>query len=474
MPLTQYAAVNGCKSTLKATLTAAATTAIVETGEGARFGSSFPLAAKLVKRDSSDSSIETQREMITITARSGDTLTISRGAEDITPSTTSNTPGSTAYEFDAGDEIIVTASAGIQDAIIAELVRLEDEKASIANSIPFGATSVGTDAYKITDTGTTTYVNGKTYKVQLDVANTGASTFEVNTLGAVAIKKIDEGAYAATETGDMIANQIIYLTYNSAETCFELHVNVELAVVIPDPSYSPTNYTEASSSLDGHLEGIDDALGTLISEYDWEIDFRPLDSDDINTISTAPDTASYKMERTQFTDGNSFFYIIFLAMYDMFTSWESWNILEWGVLDKMEIEMDLWVWINTSGAFTFYIGSWTALSSNNLNGHGVGFTIEDNGADIDIYIQSHDGTTQSEGTHLTLISSDTQDSGRFKLVYDVWTDIKLYKDGTLLQTKTTNLPTSGTMWLQLYGYEGGSNWCGNMYMHDAKVRLKKT
>ena len=60
----------------------------------------------------------------------------------------------------------------------------------------------------------TAYTTGMTVLIKLTVANTGACTLNLNSLGAKTIKKYAAGALADTETGDIIANQSCMFYYD--------------------------------------------------------------------------------------------------------------------------------------------------------------------------------------------------------------------------------------------------------------------
>lgn len=55
--------------------------------------------------------------------------------------------------------------------------------------------------------------------VRANVANTGACTININSLGAKAITKVGD---AALEVGDILQNDIIMLVYNPARDKFQL------------------------------------------------------------------------------------------------------------------------------------------------------------------------------------------------------------------------------------------------------------
>ncbi len=84
----------------------------------------------------------------------------------------------------------------------------------------YGASSAGSDTYAITlPVVPTSYDNGRHYFIKVDVGNTGAATLNVNSLGAVSIVT---GISTALVTGDMVANGIYELIYNSTGPVFQL------------------------------------------------------------------------------------------------------------------------------------------------------------------------------------------------------------------------------------------------------------
>lgn len=76
----------------------------------------------------------------------------------------------------------------------------------------YAADSVGTDAYAITlSPAPASYATGQTFFFKAGTANTGAATLNVNGLGAKTIKKAYNSDLA---TGDILANQIVQVTYD--------------------------------------------------------------------------------------------------------------------------------------------------------------------------------------------------------------------------------------------------------------------
>lgn len=76
----------------------------------------------------------------------------------------------------------------------------------------YAADSVGSDAYAITlAPAVTAYVTGQSFYFKAGTANTGAATLNVNGLGAKTIKKSYNSDLV---TGDILANQIVLVTYD--------------------------------------------------------------------------------------------------------------------------------------------------------------------------------------------------------------------------------------------------------------------
>lgn len=84
----------------------------------------------------------------------------------------------------------------------------------------FASSAAGSDTYAITLSPVpTSYVNGMAVRFKADVANTGAATLNVNSLGAVSITKNNSDALI---TGDIEANQIVDVVYNSTGPVFQM------------------------------------------------------------------------------------------------------------------------------------------------------------------------------------------------------------------------------------------------------------
>lgn len=120
MPLTRYYTTDNAQSTLKVGISGSTTTIILQDWEGDRFPSSFPFWAEFAKWDGTSI---LKRELVTVSNRVWDVLTVTRGAGACLPSSTSNTRWTTQYSFDVGDSVthiltpqqIEGISASVQD-----------------------------------------------------------------------------------------------------------------------------------------------------------------------------------------------------------------------------------------------------------------------------------------------------------------------------------------------------------------------
>jgi hypothetical protein len=131
----------------------------------------------------------------------------------------------------------------------------------------YAASSAGSDAYAITVSPVPNdYDAGDTYTFKADVANTGACTLNVNSLGAKTIKK-----YGTLDlsTGDIIAGQMVTVRYDG--TYFQME-----SVARPTPFYQQqlpvgaeiTGNVISGSSSDGSVLYIHDTGSDTLRRYE--------------------------------------------------------------------------------------------------------------------------------------------------------------------------------------------------------------
>lgn len=125
MPFQKYVPWNNAQGTLLAGISAGAGTMILGSGQGDRFPSTFPFLCEVKQNDAVAPYAVLKREIVKVTGRTGDTLTMTRSAGTCLPNDASNTPGTTAFSFSSGDTVTLTVTAetikDIQDEVETKL-----------------------------------------------------------------------------------------------------------------------------------------------------------------------------------------------------------------------------------------------------------------------------------------------------------------------------------------------------------------
>jgi hypothetical protein len=126
-------------------------------------------------------------------------------------------PNNTAYKF------VVTDSLGNQ-------IRTVDQVTNVSSTSNYGGSDTGAaNAYILTYTANfTSYTNGLTVTFIPANTNTGASTININSIGAVAIQNPDGSALQA---GQIVASQLVTLVYQG--TSFRLQLTGTNPLFLP-------------------------------------------------------------------------------------------------------------------------------------------------------------------------------------------------------------------------------------------------
>ncbi len=107
---------------------------------------------------------------------------------------------------------VAEINTGTDDGKFATALGLEGSKYLTQNGAKISATAAGTDTYTATIApAITAYLNTHRFFIKFTNANTGAATLNLNSLGAIAIKK---NVSEALTSGDIKAGQIIPLAYD--------------------------------------------------------------------------------------------------------------------------------------------------------------------------------------------------------------------------------------------------------------------
>ena len=140
------------------------------------------------------------------------TLTITTGDFDRTLTLSGD---ATISGTNTGDQSVATSTelnTGTDNAKIATSLALENSKYTNQNGTKISATASGTDTYTATLTpAITAYSSTQVFNIKFTNANTGASTININALGAISIVKNGSTALAS---GDIAAGQIYAIGYD--------------------------------------------------------------------------------------------------------------------------------------------------------------------------------------------------------------------------------------------------------------------
>lgn len=130
----------------------------------------------------------------------------------------------------AATDASTTAKGVVEEATLAETIArtgtgttgartfVNPENLTTVQTYDYAADAGGTDAYAITVTpAPTAYVTGQVFRFKANTANTGTATLNVNSLGALTLKKPSASGYTTLETGDILANQLVEVMYNGTD-----------------------------------------------------------------------------------------------------------------------------------------------------------------------------------------------------------------------------------------------------------------
>lgn len=217
---------NNAESTLAWDITASGTAIVLKTGEWDLFPSTgYPEKFKI---EHFEGSVVTKREVLTVSWRTGDILTISdRASESCVQdeSLATKTRTQDAYSFSSGDTISMTITEGDYNWINTELERLETDKldkSTYDSEKPQKwSSTVWTDSYQATISTVSSYVNGQRFLIEVDVSNTWNATFEANALWAKAIKIWEGGVFIDIPSDTITAWGFMNLTYISSWDFFQ-------------------------------------------------------------------------------------------------------------------------------------------------------------------------------------------------------------------------------------------------------------
>jgi hypothetical protein len=188
--MTTFLFANNARTTLAAPINSVATIITLATGTGGLFPS--PGAGEQFALTLNDAATRQIYEIVYVTARSGDTLTVVRGRE-----------GTTATSWLAGDFARNFLTAGTAQAFAQYVV--------LAGMSDYWPDTGAADALVITpDPAIAGYFDGLTFLIKIAATNTGASSINVNSLGSRDV--LDQNGDALT-AGALTGDTVVPLVY---------------------------------------------------------------------------------------------------------------------------------------------------------------------------------------------------------------------------------------------------------------------
>lgn len=352
----------------------------------------------------------------------------------------------TSAESVAGTDNGSVGPLSVQPSLIAANVQ--------SGTFVYAASTDVSDTYTVSLTpALTAYTTGMKVRVKFTTANTGACTLNINSLGAKNIKLID-----GTDPldGDIAAGKSYGLSYDGTNFILER-----------SPAKASASEVNAGTSENSYVSP------NILNDY-YSLSERPYRSSvyDVSENVVIYSAASpYVTSGTISMDNTGIPYGI--------TSSGSGAIglnslpgeknvevsAQFSNLTTIELE---WVMSKALTNVYYTIGFIQTLSdaagSGSLTNPGVAFYHD---TSQNVHILSRDGSTSSTQA----ASGGTLDNNahHWKLVYAVGSSATLYKDGTLVATKTTNLPTqTGTV-----KFAAGIQGANGIIKYDSfRIRMK--
>jgi len=309
----------------------------------------------------------------------------------------------------------------------------------------YAASSTGNDTYVVTLSPVpTSLVDGMTIRFKPDTANTGAATLNVNSLGALAIVT---GLSTALATGDILANQVCTVVYNSTGTVWELQ-NPASAVLIP---------TDLEL-----FAGV--GVATEVKSF-YNFQYPLIISSDVPTTNfwtltaiNAPTSVIGSIRTEASADTNNSF---------ITTNGIGWTVvagdpqlIEFGYTKSVIVEFNLqkravgteqmgWGLVVSGAPFFDY---------DDASVDAACFTVSAAGA---LYAHTSAGGGTTDHTETLITGVTLTDNNTYRIEFDPASEARFYVNGVLKATNNTTLPNSGDIKFG-WGAEGNSSTNGDV------------
>lgn len=213
--------------------------------------------------------------------------------------------------FDSGDYTELSKGArarssglnAILDAIVAGFAKLPGLSKLREERITYAADTGAADVYVVTlDNAPSSYAAGLTIKMKVANTNTGASTVNVNSLGATAITRSDGSALTA---GDLTAGRIVLLIHDGTQFQLLSADAVAAASSASSAASSASDAEAAQTAAESALDSFDDRyLGAKSSDPSVDNDGATLQTGALYWNTTSSKMRVYT--GTAWTDFNNY------------------------------------------------------------------------------------------------------------------------------------------------------------------------
>lgn len=208
---------NNATSTLAGSITNVATTAALSAGTGALFPNPTTANGDYFVLTFTDQATGILNEIVHVTARSGDNITMVRAQE-----------GTTALAWTAGDLATMLITAGTADAFSQAIDTAQAGGLFFGDNGVANAMSADAPSY-IQSSGFT--LEGVPIRISPAATNTGATTLEI-TPGVIAATPVVNADGSSLVAGQIVVDSVITVIYNSNTSTFFL----QPAAVAPPPT----------------------------------------------------------------------------------------------------------------------------------------------------------------------------------------------------------------------------------------------
>lgn len=282
------------------------------------------------------------------------------------------------------------------------------------------------DTYTGTATPTlTTYDEGQTFRTKITIANTGAATFNIDALGALALKKYVEGAKVDIATDDIVANWHGIWLYDGVDLVLQsMSADMPTTAILAEMAsfFSTTDITGAEAET--LTDGSDASSLHTHSDRKPRTVFRP-DEDTAFDSTGAGSVAFQEMTYKLTTDGSGNPQAITIVDSNI------------GSFDKDHV-IDVFAKIvGTNNNAFIGIGEVTVPTDHLSTIRHAGFFIDD----AAVHASLADGSTQEVSADLSLTVTDWN---QYRIEFTAAGNTLFYVNGTLVSTLSTNQPSGST------------------------------